>query len=216
MSGFNLSKYRDMFAEEASEQFETIENLLLEAENNGTLTDDEMNTLFRAMHTLKGGSASVELKLFAGFTHEVESFLDKLRNNEIKYNPEMVVVLIDCTDVLKEILTKELSDDIELEEVKEMTVSLLEQLSIFASEFSVNNIEVSQNDTQSIPLQEKKDEDAFGFFDEIEIVEDNTSDKLSHKQTETIEEDAFGFFDDETENNSFGFFKPDDKKKYSR
>ena len=65
---FDISKYREMFLEEAEELFESANNVLLEAENNGTLTDEEMGQLFRDVHTLKGSGASVELVLFAEFT----------------------------------------------------------------------------------------------------------------------------------------------------
>ena len=44
---FDISKYREMFLEEAVELFESADNVLLEAENNGSLTDDEMGQLFR-------------------------------------------------------------------------------------------------------------------------------------------------------------------------
>ena len=80
---FDISKYREMFLEEAEELFESANNVLLEAENNGTLTDEEMGQLFRDVHTLKGSGASVELVLFAEFTHDVENLMDKLRNHKI-------------------------------------------------------------------------------------------------------------------------------------
>lgn len=45
MAGFDISKYREMFVEEAEELFESADNVLLEAETNGTLTDEEMGQL---------------------------------------------------------------------------------------------------------------------------------------------------------------------------
>eukprot|EP01156_Anaeramoeba_ignava_P021415 Anaeramoba_ignava/c18980_g1_i2.p2 GENE.c18980_g1_i2~~c18980_g1_i2.p2 ORF type:complete len:104 (-),score=2.99 c18980_g1_i2:69-380(-) len=97
MSGFDISMYREMFLEEAEELFESADNVLLEAENNGTLTDEEMGQLFRDVHTLKGSGASVELAYFAEFTHDVENMMDKLRNHEIEFIPEMAGTLIDGT-----------------------------------------------------------------------------------------------------------------------
>ena len=107
MSGFDISMYREMFLEEAEELFESADNVLLEAENNGTLTDEEMGQLFRDVHTLKGSGASVELAYFAEFTHDVENMMDKLRNHEIEFIPEMAGTLIDGLDVMKEILQME-------------------------------------------------------------------------------------------------------------
>ena len=81
---FDISKYREMFLEEAAELFESADNVLLAAENNGSLTDDEMGQLFRDVHTLKGSGASVELAFFAEFTHDVENLMDKLRSHKIE------------------------------------------------------------------------------------------------------------------------------------
>ncbi len=43
-----------------------------------TLTTEEMGQLFRDVHTLKGSGASVELALFAEFTHNVENMMINL------------------------------------------------------------------------------------------------------------------------------------------
>merc|ERR1711916_196477 len=104
---------REMFLEEAEELFESADNVLLEAERNGTLTDDEMGQLFRDVHTLKGSGASVELTYFAEFTHTVENMMDKLRNHEIEFIPEMAGTLIDGLDVMKEILELEADEALE-------------------------------------------------------------------------------------------------------
>ena len=112
---FDISKYREMFLEEAAELFESADNVLLAAENNGSLTDDEMGQLFRDVHTLKGSGASVELAFFAEFTHDVENLMDKLRSHKIEYQPEMAETLIDGLDVMKEILELEVSNQINRE-----------------------------------------------------------------------------------------------------
>ena len=125
MSGFDISMYRDMFVEEAEELFESADNVLLEAEKNGSLTEDEMGQLFRDVHTLKGSGASVELAYFAEFTHDVENMMDKLRNGALTYVPEMAGTLIDGLDVMKEILRMECDEEINRENFTEMTSELL-------------------------------------------------------------------------------------------
>ena len=125
MAGFDISKYREMFVEEAEELFESADNILLEAENNESLNDDQMGQLFRDVHTLKGSGASVELALFAEFTHDVENMMDKLRNHDIEFIPEMAETLIDCLDVMKELLDLEVADDLDRDTFTEMTSELL-------------------------------------------------------------------------------------------
>jgi len=147
---FDISKYREMFLEEAAELFESADNVLLEAENNGSLTDDEMGQLFRDVHTLKGSGASVELAYFAEFTHDVENLMDKLRSHQIEYVPEMAVTLIDGLDVMKELLELEVAGEITREKFTEMTASLLEEIRAYSNGGAV---------AKSAPVVEVKKED---------------------------------------------------------
>lgn len=172
---FDISKYREMFLEEAEELFESANNVLLEAENNGTLTDEEMGQLFRDVHTLKGSGASVELALFAEFTHDVENLMDKLRNHKIEFIPEMAETLIDGLDVMKEILDLEVADTLTREQFTEMTSSLLEEIRAYSNGGVVKKEAV-------IPAPVKKEE--------IKTV-------VVEKKAEVVESDNFGFFDDD-------------------
>lgn len=201
---FDISKYREMFLEEAEELFESADNVLLEAENNGSLTDEEMGQLFRDVHTLKGSGASVELTLFAEFTHDVENLMDKLRNHQIEFIPEMAGTLIDGLDVMKEILDLEVAEDITREVFTEMTTTLLEEIRAYSS----GNVPTSKEEpVASAPVPEIKsvdhievDNDAIGFFD------DDLNDQKNSKAFGIFADDMldepqknYGFFDDELE-----------------
>ncbi|MEA3288928.1 MAG: chemotaxis protein CheA [Campylobacterota bacterium] len=199
MSGFDISMYRDMFLEEAEELFESADNVLLEAENNGSLTDDEMGQLFRDVHTLKGSGASVELAYFAEFTHDVENMMDKLRNHQIEFIPEMAGTLIDGLDVMKEILQMECDEEIDRDKFTEMTSELLVTIRGYmngetpsSAESAVDvaaetaPVEAEQapasSGTQSPSVAQNS---AWGFFgEEAAELDNNASD------------DNFGFFDD--------------------
>ncbi len=201
---FDISKYREMFLEEAEELFESADNVLLEAENNGSLTDEEMGQLFRDVHTLKGSGASVELTLFAEFTHDVENLMDKLRNHQIEFIPEMAGTLIDGLDVMKEILDLEVAEDITREVFTEMTTTLLEEIRAYSS----GNVPTSKEEpVAAAPVPEIKsvdhievDNDAIGFFD------DDLNDQKNSKAFGIFADDMldepqknYGFFDDELE-----------------
>lgn len=138
---FDISKYREMFLEEAVELFESADSVLLEAENNGSLTDEEMGQLFRDVHTLKGSGASVELALFAEFTHDVENLMDKLRNHKIEFIPEMAETLIDGLDVMKELLDLEVADKLDRETFTKMTSALLEEIRAYSNGNVVKKVE---------------------------------------------------------------------------
>lgn len=201
---FDISKYREMFLEEAEELFESADNVLLEAENNGSLTDEEMGQLFRDVHTLKGSGASVELTLFAEFTHDVENLMDKLRNHQIEFIPEMAGTLIDGLDVMKEILDLEVAEDLTKESFTEMTTELLEEIRAYSN----GNVPASKSEPEIVEtVNEIKsvdhievDNDAIGFFD------DDLNDQKDSKSFGIFADDDldepqknYGFFDDELE-----------------
>ncbi len=197
MSGFDISMYRDMFVEEASELFESADNVLLEAENNGSLTDDEMGQLFRDVHTLKGSGASVELAYFAEFTHDVENLMDKLRNHQIEFIPEMAGTLIDGLDVMKEILQMECDNEMDRDTFTDMTSELLTTIRAYLNG-GAPVAEVSSTVPATTTVAEskiqKEEEISFtqnkngswGFFAEEESMdEEDSNDSVN-----------FGFFDD--------------------
>ena len=206
---FDISKYREMFLEEAEELFESADNVLLEAENNGTLTDEEMGQLFRDVHTLKGSGASVELALFAEFTHDVENLMDKLRNHKIEFIPEMAETLIDGLDVMKELLDLEVADKLDRETFTNMTSSLLEEIRAYSNGTAVRKVEVevSKPVVEEPKIVEVKkeapvvlDSDNFGFFD------DDLNDQRDNKTK------AYGIFaDDEIDevHKNYGFYDED-------
>lgn len=203
---FDISKYREMFLEEAAELFESADNVLLAAENNGSLTDDEMGQLFRDVHTLKGSGASVELAFFAEFTHDVENLMDKLRSHKIEYQPEMAETLIDGLDVMKEILELEVSNQINREKFQELTSSLLEEIRAYSNGSNTNKKEEEQI-TQSVKVLEKIDtpisdeKEQFGFFsDDLNSQRDRKDMPFGIFEDDDTDDKNIGFYDEELEN----------------
>ena len=206
---FDISKYREMFLEEAEELFESADGVLLEAENNGSLTDEEMGQLFRDVHTLKGSGASVELALFAEFTHDVENLMDKLRNHKIEFIPEMAETLIDGLDVMKELLDLEVSDKLDRETFTKMTKALLEEIRAYSNGTAVKKEAVVEKKVEAPKVVEIKkevpevlDSDNFGFFDDdLNEQRDNKNKPYGIFADDDIDEEhqTIGFYDDDLE-----------------
>lgn len=207
---FDISKYREMFLEEAEELFESADNVLLEAENNGSLTDEEMGQLFRDVHTLKGSGASVELALFAEFTHDVENLMDKLRNHKIEFIPEMAETLIDGLDVMKELLDLEVADKLDRDTFTKMTSALLEEIRAYSNGNVAKKEEpiVVIKEEPKVIVQPKKEElvvldsDNFGFFDDdLNDQRDSKNKPYGIFADDDIDEvhKNFGFYDEDLE-----------------
>ena len=227
---FDISKYREMFLEEAEELFESADNVLLVAENNGSLTDEEMGQLFRDVHTLKGSGASVELALFAEFTHDVENLMDKLRNHKIEFIPEMAETLIDGLDVMKELLDLEVANKLDRETFTKMTTSLLEELRAYSNGTAVKNAETKVEVVKPIetPKVEVKkeipvvlDSDNFGFFDDDLNEQRDSKNKaygiFSDDEIDEVHKN-YGFYDDDLEtisnNTKDSDFKIEEKENF--
>ncbi len=225
---FDISKYREMFLEEAEELFESANNVLLAAENNGSLTDEEMGQLFRDVHTLKGSGASVELTLFAEFTHDVENLMDKLRNHKIEFIPEMAATLIDGLDVMREILDLEVSNQLSRDKFTELTKELLEEIRAYSNGNMPKKVETvvvaKKEEPKKVEKIEIEANDNFGFFDD-DLNEQSYNSKSYGIFADDINEEQknYGFYDEGLEklsanikdsdfkivhedNDNFGFF----------
>ncbi|RLA05508.1 MAG: chemotaxis protein CheA [Gammaproteobacteria bacterium] len=87
----------ETFIEEAHELLIDMENALLALED--TPDDKEViNRLFRAMHTIKGSSGFFGFNEIVAFTHEGETVLDHVRNDEREIDDALISVLLDCKD----------------------------------------------------------------------------------------------------------------------
>lgn len=94
-----------VFAQEAREQLTEMEDGLLRMEQ-GDRDPETINGIFRAAHTIKGGSGVVELHHVEKFTHIVENLLDKLRNNELSVSSELITALLKGCDHLDALLAR--------------------------------------------------------------------------------------------------------------
>lgn len=99
----DMEQLRKMFYEECRENLEVLENVLLHlAPQEGD--HETINTIFRAAHSIKGGAATFNLLDISEFTHSVEAYLDKVRNQETQLSAQSVDVLLKSCDVIRDML----------------------------------------------------------------------------------------------------------------
>lgn len=100
---FDLSQFYQIFFEEAGENLDLMEQMLLELDL-ASADDEELNGIFRCAHSIKGGAATFGFSDVAELTHHMESLLDKLRRRELKPIPQMVDVLLESADASRGLL----------------------------------------------------------------------------------------------------------------
>ena len=125
--GFDLSQFYQIFFEEAGENLEQMEQMLLALDVDAA-DDEELNAIFRCAHSIKGGAATFGFADVAELTHQMESLLDKLRRHELKPTPPMVDVLLESSDALKLLLARHSGKDVE----PPVTHVLVERISALA------------------------------------------------------------------------------------
>jgi len=99
-AGIDLSQFYQVFFEEAGENLDNMERLLLNV-NVEAADDEELNAIFRCAHSIKGGAATFGFSDVAELTHQMETLLDKLRRHELQPNSAMVDVLLQSGDALR-------------------------------------------------------------------------------------------------------------------
>ena len=103
----NEELLKDFFSE-AQMQVDTLEQNVLVLENEGA-NKDAVDEIFRAVHTLKGGSATVEFMELSKFAHIVEDVFDAIRSDQLAVNENVVDILFQAIDVIKAMLEERMS-----------------------------------------------------------------------------------------------------------
>src|SRR5437762_10274249 len=92
-AGIDLSQFYQVFFEEAGENLDRMEQQLLEIDIEAA-DDEELNSIFRCAHSVKGGAATFGFADVAELTHQMETLLDKLRRRELPHTAAMLDVLL--------------------------------------------------------------------------------------------------------------------------
>ncbi|EJN07548.1 chemotaxis protein CheA [Herbaspirillum sp. YR522] len=99
----DMSQFFQVFFDEAEEGLAEMEKLLL-AVNVADPDPEELNAVFRAAHSIKGGSSTFGLTDIAEVTHVLESLLDRIRQGQMALTSEHVDAFLAAKDVLKSML----------------------------------------------------------------------------------------------------------------
>jgi two-component system chemotaxis sensor kinase CheA len=134
-----------MFLEESLDNLQTLNESLLDLEQNPDDTD-KVNSIFRVAHTIKGMAATMGFTDIAELTHKMEDVLAEFREGELKVTQNVVTVLFDCLDTLERMVdnVQEGSDEkVEIDHV----IKALADIKNKGNQEVSNNIEAKDADT---------------------------------------------------------------------
>ncbi len=215
----DIEQFHAVFFDESQEHLDDMEQLLMEL-NVDDPDLEQLNSIFRAAHSIKGGSGIFGFDALTGLTHVMENLLDKARKSTIKLDVSTVDLFLETVDLLKVILDAYKAQG-ELPEADIQTGIAALETALAASDGATTIA------SEPAPVVDE----GFGFFDDDD---DEPGAELSDAQpvsdspgqTEptaeqhassppSAEEDGFGFYDDDLAlpvasdtAKPYGFYKP--------
>lgn len=89
-----------LYFEETEELLQKVEFLLIALESN--YSNNEINELFRVVHSIKGSSQMMGYEQIGNLTHKIEDMLDKVRNHALEMNNEVLHLCFEGFDLVKD------------------------------------------------------------------------------------------------------------------
>ena len=116
----DLSQFHQVFYEESYEGLDAMEQGLLDMDMDEP-DDEVINTIFRAAHSIKGGSGTFGFSQVADFTHVVETLLDEVRSGDRAINKSIMDLLLSSVDCIRSLLQElQAGDDPDLSSAKQL------------------------------------------------------------------------------------------------
>ncbi len=143
----DMAQFHQVFFEESFEGIEIMETGLMDLEP-GEADSEVINSVFRAAHSIKGGSGTFGFTEVASFTHVMETLLDEMRDGKRDVTVQNSDLLLKSVDCLREMLeAAQEGDDPDAERVKEHQSMLEKELGNSGETASENK------STESTPTQ---------------------------------------------------------------
>ncbi len=122
---FDLTQFHGVFFDEAAEHLDGMEALLLDIDV-AAADEEQLNAIFRAAHSIKGGAATFAFKDITELTHEMETVFDRVRKGQMPLSKPLVDVFLASGDMLKSMLTarKEGGEGVDEEPVRALCLRL--------------------------------------------------------------------------------------------
>jgi len=103
----------EFFVPEVEEHLQVVTECLLSLEAGSI--PEQINRLFRSMHTIKGSAAQVGFHRISTIAHRAEDLIGRLRDGELRPSAKIVDICLESVDTLKKLLYRQFSDEATLQ-----------------------------------------------------------------------------------------------------
>ncbi len=199
----DLSQFVGVFFEETDEHLAEMEHLLLAIDNRAA-DPDQLNSIFRAAHSIKGSAGVFGFQALTSVTHVLENLLDRLRNGTMSLQPGMIDAFLAAADTLKAIAAA-------YKQGNEPDMASANRMCERLEAFSQGAPTAATETAYGLFAEPAAPETAYGFF------ADDVNAAPAPSTTAPVDE-AFGFFTEPAPTGSvppdagYGFFAPEPAK----
>lgn len=147
----------DMYLFETNSLLEQLDELLIEAEKAGDFTVDDVNEIFRIMHTIKGSSAMMEFSSLMQIAHHIEDLFFFIRENGLdsldsSHKSTLFDLMFRSTDMLRTEVSKVENNEPLSDNVDNLTL----EINSFLKKINKDNVPVGK-DAKSGKAAEQKE-----------------------------------------------------------
>ncbi|MCL7929268.1 chemotaxis protein CheA [Halomonas llamarensis] len=170
----DITDFFDTFFEEAEELLADMEQHLLELDVEDP-DSEQLNAIFRAAHSIKGGAGTFGFTALQKTTHIFENLLDHARKGELALRADLVDTFLEAKDIMHDQLNAYRSEEEPDQEVFERICQTLQQIALEEIGEGLEAAEgapianatssSSSSDTKAAPAKEAPVEEASGADD---------------------------------------------------
>ena len=153
----------EVYLLETRQLMEQLNGVLLEADRNKTFSEDDINTVFRIMHTIKSSSAMMGLHALSGMAHKLEDLFSYYREQKgeiSRIKPELFDLLFKVSDFVESELTQMPEESYAPKDTKEIENKIQKYLQSLEENTDVDQELPAQEQVlgENSPLQTEKEE----------------------------------------------------------
>ncbi len=165
----DMSQFHGAFLEESAEHLDEIEQLLMALDPEQPDLE-ELNCIFRAAHSIKGGSGIFGFDSLISVTHVMENIFDRARQGTYQFSRPIIDVLLKAVDALRQLLAN-YGDNVEPDWV--LVNLTTEQLEALLDPARAALLTQDHGFGFFVPLTNNSHtDDGFGFFTPVELIDD--------------------------------------------
>ena len=155
-----------MFHAESIELLNDMEDSLLIIQDNG-IDKENINAIFRAVHSIKGAAGMFELDMLVDFSHLAETLLDEIRTNKIEMNNGIITLFLKIKDHLLDLIDSIIENEAKENYSKQLLDKTLEYKKLIKSYLNGENpLENKNLNSKSEIISTTKDKESKQSFDQ--------------------------------------------------